>query len=56
MGTFYHEDFLRCHLDKCVESTSLLMYDEGRGSSSLSRVDEEEEDDEDDEDEEMEDV
>jgi len=56
MGTFYHEDFLRCHLDKCVESTTLLMYDEGRGSSSLSRVDEEEEDNNDDEDEEMEDV
>ena len=44
LGTFYHEDFLRCHLDKCVDST-LLMYDEGRVSSSLPSMEEEDNDD-----------
>ena len=49
LGTFYHEDFLRCRLDKCVDST-LLMYDEGRiSSSSLASMEEEDEDNNDDE-------
>lgn len=48
MGSFYHEDFLRCHLDKCVEST-LLTYDEGRISSNSEAPMKEEDNGDDDE-------
>ena len=55
IGSFYHDDFLRCRLDQCESSLS-LMYDEGRGESSCSLLKAIEKNDDVVEDEEMEDV